>query len=113
MKTKFKFKIEEYLDDSDQIVVRFGKANTPINDCQKYVVDLDKLDNLNCETFVDSMVNYLAHNIIIDEYDDALRDSIAEKISGELDISSLKNRIIGGEYRYNKRTLIPMRRIEL
>ena len=51
--------------------------------------------------------------MIKDEYDDALRDSIAEKISGELDISSLKNRIIGGEYRYNNRTLIPMRRIEL
>ena len=74
---------------------------------------LDKLDNLNSETFVDSLVNYLAYYVITDEYEDALRDLIAEKISGELDISSLKNRIIEGDYRYNKRTLIPMRRIEL
>ena len=111
MKTKFKFKIEEY--DDKQIVVRFGKEKTPIDDCQRHLVDLDKLDNLNSETFVDSLVNYLAYYVITDEYEDALRDSIAEKISGELDISSLKNRIIEGDYRYGKRTLIPMRRIEL
>ena len=111
MKTKFKFKIEEYNDK--QIVVRFGKANTPIDDCQRHLVDLDKLDNLNSETFVDSLVNYLAYYVIKYEYEDALRDSIAENISGELDISSLKNRIIEGDYRYGKRTLILMRRIEL
>ena len=111
MKTKFKFKIEEY--DDKQIVVRFGKVRTSIEECQRHLVDLDKLVYHDCESFVDSLVNYLAYYVIRDEYDDALRDSIAEKISGELDISSLKNRIIGGEYRYNNRTLIPMRRIEL
>ena len=111
MKTKFKFKIEEV--DDKQIVVRFGKVRTSIDDCQSHLVDLDKLVYHDCESFVDSLVNYLAYYVIKDEYDDALRDSIAEKISGELDISSLKNRIIGGEYRYNNRTLIPMRRIEL
>ena len=92
MKTKFKFKIEE---------------------CQRHLVDLDKLVYHDSESFVDSLVNYLAYYVITDEYEDALRDSIAEKISGELDISSLKNRTIEGDYRYNNRTLIPMRRIEL
>ena len=111
MKTKFKFKIEEV--DDKQIVVRFGKVRTSIEECQRHLVDLDKLVYHDCESFVDSLVNYLAYYVIRDEYDDALRDSIAEKISGELDISSLKNRFIGGEYRYNNRTLIPMRRIEL
>ena len=111
MKTKFKFKIEEY--DDNQIVVRFGKANASIDDCQRHLVDLDKLVCHDCETFVDSLVNYLAYYFITDEYEDALRDLIAEKISGKLDISSLKNRIIEGDYRYGKRTLIPMRRIEL
>ena len=111
MKTKFKFKIEEV--DDKQIVVQFGKAKTPIDDCKRHLVDLDKLVYLDCESFVDSLVNYLAYYVIKDEYNDALRDLIAEKISGELDISSLKNRIIEGDYRYNKRTLIPMRRIEL
>ena len=61
----------------------------------------------------DIQLNYLAYYVITDEYEDALRDLIAEKISGKLDISSLKNRIIEGDYRYGKRTLIPMRRIEL
>ena len=111
MKTKFKFKIEEV--DDKQIVVRFGKVRTSIEECQRHLVDLDKLVYHDCESFVDSLVIYHAYYVIRDEYDDALRDSIAEKISGELDISSLKNRIIGGEYRYNNRTLIPMRRIEL
>lgn len=111
MKTKFKFKIEEC--DDNQIVVRFGKANISIDNCQRHLVDLDKLVYQDCETFVDSLVNYLAYYVITDEYEDALRDLIAEKISGKLDISSLKNRIIEGDYRYNNRTLIPMRRIEL
>ncbi len=111
MKTKFKFKIEEV--DDKQIVVKFGKLKTPIEECQRHLVDLDKLVYHDSESFVDSLVNYLAYYVITDEYEDALRDSIAEKISGELDISGLKNRIIEGDYRYNNRTLIPMRRIEL
>ena len=83
MKTKFKFKIEEY--DDNQIVVRFGKANASIDDCQRHLVDLDKLVCHDCETFVDSLVNYLAYYFITDEYEDKTYKNFKELVDDFLE----------------------------
>ncbi len=108
---KILIKIEEYLPETQQIVVKFcsSQSEKSIDDVQAITIDLDKLELFDTELFLESLA--IQGQQIIDRYQQLQYGEVIE--NSPLDISKLIGRTIErGEFPRDKK-MIPMRRIEL
>ena len=111
------FKIEQYLEDTQQIVVRFCRLHDTklITEYPTIAINIKNLDTYNCEFFIKSlMIQAGTHTIMQQE---KLGDTIntVESIDGDmkLDIQNLVGKNIECNLENYKQSLIKMRRVEL
>ena len=109
-------KIEEYLPDTQQIIMRICALHTHkiIDEYRTYAIEISDLNMLDHESFMDSLINKVKHLIQQqDENEPILDDNIPFEIDGELDIQNLVGKVIGGKIDNGKSRLLKMRRVEL
>ena len=108
---KILIKIEEYLPETQQIVVKFcsSQSEKSIDDVQSLVIDLDRLELFDTELFLESLA--LHGQQIIDRYKQL---QFGEDIENcPLDITKLVGRTIERQEFPRNKKMIPMRRVEL
>ena len=91
---KLVFRIDEYLPETQQIVVRMCKAlsREPILSHNAGAIDLKNLDLYDCDTFVESLMRLYGDKAIKDDeenYDIELFCNKSENINGQLKIDKL------------------------
>ena len=109
-------KIEEYLPDTQQIIMRICALHTHkiIDEYRTYAIEISDLNMLDHESFMDSLINKVKHLIQQqDENEPILDDNIPFEIDGELDIQNLVGKVIGGKIYNGQSRLLKMRRVEL
>ena len=109
------FKIEEYLPDTKQIVVRFARLHSPQN-IEKYkavAVDYSKLDCYDSESFVKSLMRNVGNYQVKNHEDKEPIVNETQVINGELDLSSLVGKIIECKVENDRKEILRMRRVEL
>ena len=109
------FKIEEYLPETNQIVVRFARlhAPEPIEKYHAVAIDLCKLDCYDSESFVRSIMREVGNYQIKNHEDKEPIINESEIISGKLDLPSLVGKTIECKVENNKKQILKMRRVEL
>ena len=109
------FKIEEYLPETSQIVVRFARlhAPEPIEKYHAVAVDYSKLDCYDSESFVKSLMREVGNHQVKHYEDKEPIINESETISGKLDLSSLVGRTIECKVENDKKQILKMRRVEL
>ena len=108
---KILIKIEEYLPETQQIVVKFcsSQSEKSIDDVRALAIDLDKLELFDTELFLESLA--LHGQQIIDRYKQL---QFGEDIENSpLDITKLVGRTIERQEFPRNKKMIPMRRVEL
>ena len=110
--------IDEYLPDTNQIVVRVCKMTSrePILNHKALSIDLDRLDLHDTETFLDSfMRNYGANRVERqeDETEIVLYCNYGKEIEGELNLRDLVGENINYDFKNRSRSILKMNRIEL
>ena len=108
---KILIKIEEYLPETQQIIVKFcsSQSEKSIDDVQSLVIDLDKLELFDTELFLESLT---AHGQeVIERYEQLQFGEDIE--NGPLDITKLVGRTIERQEFPRNKKMIPMRRVEL
>ena len=109
-------KIEEYLPDTQQIIMRICALHTHkiIDEYRTYAIEISDLNMLDHESFMDSLINKVKHLIQQqDENEPVLDGNIPFEIDGELYIQNLIGKVIEGKIYNGKSRLLKMRRIEL
>lgn len=108
---KILIKIEEYLPDSQQIVVRFcsSQSEKSIDEIEPLAIDLNKLDLFDTELFLESLTVH--GQGVIERYKQLQYGEVIE--NGPLDITELLGKTIERKKFPRKKQLIPMRRIKL
>ena len=108
---KILMKIEEYLPETQQIVVKFcsSQSEKSIDDVQLLAIDLNKLELFDTELFLESLA--IRGQQVIDKYEQLQYGEVIE--NGPLDITKLIGRTIEREEFPRNKKMIPMRRIEL
>lgn len=108
---KILIKIEEYLPETQQIVVKFcsSQSEKSIDDIKPVAIDLDKLNIFDTELFLESLA--IEGQQAIDNYKQLQHGEVIE--NGPLNISKLVGRTIEKEKFPRNKKMIPMRRIEL
>ena len=108
---KILMKIEEYLPETQQIVVKFcsSQSEKSIDDVQPLAIDLNKLELFDTELFLESLA--IRGQQVIDKYEQLQYGEVIE--NGPLDITKLIGRTIEREEFPRNKKMIPMRRIEL
>tara|TARA_B100000035_G_C20882998_1_gene501445 strand:+ start:129 stop:455 length:327 start_codon:yes stop_codon:yes gene_type:complete len=107
---KILIKIEEYLPETQQIVVKFcsSQSEKSIDDVQSLVIDLDKLELFDTELFLESLT---AHGQrVVKRYKQVQFGEVIE--NSPLDIGSLSGRILEGKEPRRKK-ILAMRKVEL
>ena len=109
------FKIEEYLPETTQIVVRFARlhAPEPIENYNAVAIDYSKLDCYDSESFVRSIMREVGNYQIKKHEDKEPIVNESEFISGKLDLPSLVGKTIECKVENNKKQILKMRRVEL
>ena len=109
------FKIEEYLPETKQIVVRFARlhAPEPIDKYHAVAVDYSKLDCYNSESFVRSLMREVGNYQVKNNEEEEPIINESETISGKLDLSSLVARTIECKVENDRKEILKMRRVEL
>ena len=109
------FKIEEYLPETSQIVVRFARlhAPEPIEKYHAVAVDYSKLDCYDSESFVKSLMREVGNHQVKHYEDKEPIINESEIISGKLDLPSLVGKTIECKVENNKKQILKMRRVEL
>lgn len=104
-------KIEEYLPETQQIVVKFcsSQSEKSIDDIKPVAIDLDNLNISDTELFLESLA--IRGQQVIDKYEQLQYGEVIE--NGPLNISKLVGRTIEKEKFPRNKKMIPMRRIEL
>ncbi len=104
-------KIEEYLPETQQIVVKFcsSQSEKSIDDVQPLAIDLNKLELFDTELFLESLA--IQGQKVIDKYEQLQYGEVIE--NGPLDITKLIGRTIEREEFPRNKKMILMRRIEL
>ena len=110
--------IDEYLPDTNQIVVRVCKMTSrePILNHKALAIDLDKLDLYDTETFLDSFMRNYGSNRVAKQEDDTeivLYCNYGKKIEGELNLRDLVGENINYNFRNRSRSTLKVRRIEI
>jgi len=109
------FKIEEYLPDTNQIVVRFSRlhAPQPIESYAPLALDCEHLDLYDCDSFVSSlMMKYGDRYVKEYEKNEPIKNE-TETISGKLNLRDLVGRVIEGKVDDYRRSSLNMNRVEL
>ena len=109
------FKIEEYLPDTNQIVVRFSRlhAPQPIECYETMAIDCKHLDLYDCESFVSSLMMKYGDRYV-KEYEE--REPIknnSETISGKLDLQDLVGKVVKCDTTNYRRFRLNVRKVEL
>ena len=108
---KILMKIEEYLPETQQIVVKFcsSQSEKSIDDVQPLAIDLNKLELFDTELFLESLA--IRGQQVIAKYEQLQYGEVIE--NGPLDITKLIGRTIEREEFPRNKKMIPMRKIEL
>ena len=109
-------KIEEYLPDTQQIIMRICRLHSHkrIDDYRNYAIDIFDLDMTDHETFIDSLVIKVKHLLEQqDESEPILDENTPVEIGAELDIQNLIDKVVEGKIYSRGTRLLKMRKIEL
>ncbi len=109
------FKIEEYLPDTNQIVVRYSRlhAPQPIESYETMAIDCEHLDLYDCDSFVSSlMMKYGDRYVKEYEEREPLKNN-SEIISGKLDLQDLVGKIVECDTMNYRRSSLKVRKVEL
>ena len=109
------FKIEDYLPETEQIVVRFARFNAPepIENYSRVAVDIIHLDFQDAESFTKSLMRKCGDDRVRNQEDSETGVNEAETITGEFNLPDLVGRIIECKTDDYKRSVLKMRRVEL
>tara|TARA_Y100001937_G_scaffold98140_1_gene133818 strand:+ start:410 stop:751 length:342 start_codon:yes stop_codon:yes gene_type:complete len=109
------FKIEEYLPETTQIVVRFARLHAPesIEKYKKVAIDYSQLDCYDSDSFVKSLMRKVGDHMVKLQEESEPINNIAETISGDLDLEKLIGKTIECKVDNNRRERLKMRRVEL
>ena len=109
-------KIEEYLPDTQQIVIKICRLHShkTIDDHRTFAIEIYDLDMTDNESFIDSLVFKVKHLLQEQEENEPILDENTPiEIGGELDIENLLGKNIEGKIWYRGTRLLKMRRVEL
>ena len=109
-------KIEEYLPDTQQIVIKICRLHShkTIDDHRTFAIEIYDLDMTDNESFIDSLVFKVKHLLQEQEENEPILDENTPiEIGGELDIGNLLGKNIEGKIWYRGTRLLKMRRVEL
>tara|TARA_B100001250_G_scaffold160372_1_gene137785 strand:+ start:60 stop:404 length:345 start_codon:yes stop_codon:yes gene_type:complete len=110
------FKIEEYLPDTNQMVVRFARLHSPqhIDNYRAIAIDATRLDYYSYETFVKSLMRYYGNpKVDASELKDPIVNDVEDiNIDGEFEVRDLIGRCMVCNKDSDKE-LIKMKMIEL
>ena len=109
-------KIDEYLSDTQQIVMRICRLHSlkKIDEYMKYAIDIVDLDLSDTDTFVDSLILKTKHLIQNQEESEPILDeNLPIKVDSELDIYNLIDKVIEGKVYDKGIRLLKMRRVKL
>ncbi len=111
------FKIEEYLPETNQMVVRFARLHSPqhIDNYKAVAIDITKLDFYSYETFVETLMrNYGDSRSSMSEMKDSIVNDVEEvNIDTKFEVRDLIGKIIGCNSDDYKTQIIKMNRVEL
>ena len=115
---KLLFRIDEYLPETQQIVVRICKSlsREPISAHNPSAIDLKNLDLYDCDTFVESIMRLFGDRAIRkdeEKYEIELPYNKSERISGELNIAELVGKNIEADSENYRRSVLKMREVKL
>ena len=110
--------IDEYLPDTNQIVVRVCKMTSrePILNHKALAVDLDKLDLHNTQTFLDSFMRNYGERRVEKQEDTTeivLYANNGKKIEGELNLRDLVGETINHTFIKRSKSILKVRRVEI
>lgn len=108
-------KIEEYIPETNRIVVKIARlhAPRPIDDYQPVTVDCDKLDCYNTETFLHTLMRVAGERHINVEEDLEPIVNKVDTVSEELDLPNMVGKVIQAKIDNNRKEILRMRRVEL
>ena len=109
-------KIEEYLPDTQQIVMRICglHSHKTIDEHRTYAIEISDLDMTDVECFLDCLIFKLKHLLQEQEENEPILDKNTPiEIDGKLDIQSLVGKIIKGKINHRGSRLLKVRRVEL
>ena len=109
-------KIEEYLPDTQQTVIKICRLHShkTIDDHRTFAIEIYDLDMTDNESFIDSLVFKVKHLLQEQEENEPILDENTPiEIGGELDIENLLGKNIEGKIWYRGTRLLKMRRVEL
>jgi len=108
-------KIEEYLPDTNQIVVRFARLHAPhpIESYSPIAINCEQLDLHDCESFISSLMKKFGNEKVKRLEESEPIKNEAETISGKLDLPDLVGRVIEGKVEDYRRSSLNMNRVEL
>lgn len=115
---KLIFKIDEYYPETNQFSLRMCKQTSrkPIDQHKKTLLDLNKIDHDDCESFIHALVARSGDTRIKEdnELETVLPENNSEVITGDFNIQDMVGKIIQGEihewYGLNK-SILKMKRI--
>ena len=109
------FKIEEYLPDTQQIVVRFARLHAPklIDEYRPVAINYSKLDCYSYESFISSLMRMRGEHIVKTQEDEEPIINKTEVVNGNLDIQNMVGKVIECKTDTKTRQILKMRRIEL
>tara|TARA_B100001996_G_scaffold96938_1_gene72590 strand:+ start:193 stop:540 length:348 start_codon:yes stop_codon:yes gene_type:complete len=111
------FKIEEYLPDTNQIVVRFARLHSPqhIDNYKAVAIDATVLDFYDYNSFIESlMMNYGDSRSSTSEIKDPIVNDIEEvNIDTKFDVRDLIGKVIESESDNYRRSILKMRKVDL
>tara|TARA_B100001996_G_C18127540_1_gene387683 strand:+ start:23 stop:373 length:351 start_codon:yes stop_codon:yes gene_type:complete len=115
---KLLFRIDEYLPETQQIVVRICKSlsREPISAHNPSAIDLKNLDLYDCDTFVESIMRLCGDKAIRkdeEKFEIELPYNKSERISGELNIAELVGKNIEADSENYRRSILKMREVKL
>ena len=111
------FKIEEYLPETNQIVVRFARLHSPqhIDNYKAVAIDTTVLDFYDYNSFIESLMrNYGDSRSSMSEMKDSIVNDVEEvNIDNKFEVRDLIGKIIGCNSDDYKTQIIKMNRVEL
>jgi len=113
------FKIEEYLPETNQMVVRFARLHSPqhIDNYRAIAIDTTRLDFYSYETFVDSlMIIYGNNRVDKSEIKDPIVNDVEDihiGIKDKFDIQDLIGKVVKCDTKNSRRFRLNVRKVEL
>ena len=111
------FKIEDYLPDTNQMIVRFARLYSPqhIDNYKAVAIDTTKLDFYDYNSFVKSLMRHYGDSrSAMSEMKDSIVNDVEEvNIDTKFEVRNLIGKIIGCNSDDYKTQIIKMNRVEL